>query len=178
MTDSQIESELGVRFLILFRQIGVGATDWGPEAALSGVGRGSGCLRAHVSRRVGPRSTVQPARHALGDLQFGGQRQKPSVPTGADQILRGNLSDGYNDMFSGAGSAATWKHSHDGWLLFSANRRLAVPLSWKKSQSPSGSSAYSNPNLRQALCIIRGCLISSSIEPAYIPLVRPLSYQF
>ena len=57
---------------------------------------------------------LRSSRHdALGDLKFGGQRQSASVPTGADdQFLRGNLPDGYNDMCSGAGSAATLDRTH------------------------------------------------------------------
>jgi hypothetical protein len=54
----------------------------------------------------------------------------PSVPTGAGWFLRGNLSDGYNDMCSGAGSCSNLDSSYmmDG-LCFLA----VVPQSWKKA---------------------------------------------
>jgi hypothetical protein len=75
----------------------------------------------------------------------------------------------------GPGLQQLGQHSHDDGLCFLA----VVPQSWKKSHRyhPLGT-LHTDPNLRQALCIIRGCLISSSIEPAYIPLVRPQSCPF
>lgn len=38
----------------------------------------------------------------------------------------------------GPGLQQLGQHSHDGWLLFFANRRLAVPPSWEKANHPLG----------------------------------------